>query len=427
MITVKSFSLVGSRVSDFAALCDKDTIAVVRPEKSLETLLREIIQATVGHKRPIGEDFLKVEDYFRSLSRDPEYHTKVDQTLGMLETYLSQGMYIQADLQSVEDYVLARSTRLCAEAVAAEAGGLPVMDGTQLVVCKEDAPTPYFDWDQSRAEIAERCQGGGVVVAGGYGRLGSGYVIRIGRGGSHMMASLIASAVGAGQIEFFSSLADFFKGTGEITYDEAAHYCANAASPIPSASLWPAKKAGIPISVKSIDNPAEALALISDRSSRDGSASPISDLLVERDLDLVTVLGTGLLGRVGMSSSIFSCMAAEGVNIRFISQSSSEYSISFAVSRKDSDRVVAALNALVSDNKLMELDDVMVVDQHVGIVTLFGSRMKRVPGISGKVFSALGQAGISIIASAQGGEELSISIVLDEADIDRAAASLRQL
>ena len=425
MIIVKSFSLVGDRVSDFAALCDSKTIAVVRPEKALENLLRGIIQKTVAEKRPLGEDFKKVEDYFRSLSANPDYRVKVEQTLGMLETYLSQGMYIQADIQAIGDYVLARSTRLCAEAVAAEAGGRTVMDGTQLVICREDAPHPYFDWDASRTEIAARCTGGGIVVAGGYGRLGSGYVVRIGRGGSHMMASLIASAVGAEGIEFFSSLAEFFAGKGEITYDEAAHYCANPASPIPSASLWPAKKAGIPIAVKHISDPAKVYALISDRSSRDRSDSPIADLIAERDLDLITVLGTGLLGQVGMSSSIFSCLAAEGVNIRFISQSSSEYSISFAVSRKDSDRVVSALQALVAGNKLMELDDVMVLNQHVGIITLFGSRMKNVPGTSGRVFSALGQGGINIIASAQGGEELSISVVVDESDLDKAAQLLK--
>ena len=426
MIIVKSFSLVGERVSDFAALCDRQTIAVVRPEKALEDLLRGMIRKTVAEKRPLGEDFKKVEEYFCSLSKDPAYLTKVEQTLGMLETYLSQGMYIQADIQAIGDYVLARSTRLCAEAVAAEAGGLTVIDGTQLVVCREEGPSHYFDWDLSRKEIAGSCQSGGIVVAGGYGRLGTGYVVRIGRGGSHMMASLIASAVGAEQIEFFSSLADFFKGKGEITYDEAAHYCANPASPIPSASLWPAKKAGIPIAIKYIGAPDQVYALISDRSSRDKSTSPIADLVAERDLDLVTVLGTGLLGQVGMSSSIFSCLASEGVNVRFISQSSSEYSISFAVSRKDSERVVRALQALVADNKLMELDDVMVLNQHVGIVTLFGSRMKNVPGVSGKVFSALGNAGINIIASAQGGEELSISIVLDEADIDRALVAVQK-
>ena len=67
----------------------------------------------------------------------------------------------------------------------------------------------------------------------------------------------------------------------------------------------------------------------------------------------------------------------------------------------------------------------MVLNQAVGIVTVFGSKMRNLPGTSGAVFAKLGEAGINIIASAQGGEELSISLVVSEADTDRAAQLLR--
>lgn len=421
MITVKSFSLIKERVADYAALCDTETIAVVRPEKALENMLRELIHGTVGAKKPVGDAFEPLEAYFRALSADAAYQEKVTRTLGTLETYLSEGMSIQADLQAVEDYVLARSTRLCAEAVAA-AAALPVIDGTQLVVCRTDAPKSYFDWDASRVAIAEACHGG-MVVAGGYAREASGRIVRIGRGGAHMMASLIASAVGAAAIEFFSSSP--FGGTGSITYDEAAHYCAVSDAPFPSASIWPAKKAGIPILVKDIAAPKIVVAKISSLSGFDASTSPVSGIVSEKGLDLVTVLGTGLMGQVGISSGIFSALAAQGVNVRFISQSSSEYSISFAVRREDSARVVAAMENLVSGGTLLPLDDVMVLNQKVGIITLFGSRMKNVPGTSGHVYSALGAAGVNIIASAQGGEELSISLVVDEADLDRALKAVK--
>lgn len=421
MITVKSFSLVKERVADYAALCDTDTIAVVRPEKALENMLRELIHGTVGAKKPVGDAFEPLEAYFRALSADAAYQEKVTRTLGTLETYLSEGMSIQADLQAVEDYVLARSTRLCAEAVAA-AAALPVIDGTQLVVCRTDAPKSYFDWDASRVAIAEACHGG-MVVAGGYAREASGRIVRIGRGGAHMMASLIASAVGAAAIEFFSSSP--FGGTGSITYDEAAHYCAVSDAPFPSASIWPAKKAGIPILVKDIAAPKIVVAKISSLSGFDASTSPVSGIVSEKGLDLVTVLGTGLMGQVGISSGIFSALAAQGVNVRFISQSSSEYSISFAVRREDSARVVAAMENLVSGGTLLPLDDVMVLNQKVGIITIFGSRMKNVPGTSGHVYAALGAAGVNIIASSQGGEELSISLVVDEADLDRALKAVK--
>ena len=50
---------------------------------------------------------------------------------------------------------------------------------------------------------------------------------------------------------------------------------------------------------------------------------------------------------------------------------------------------------------------------------------KNLPGTSGAVFGKLGKAGINVIASAQGGEELSISLVLDQKDIDKATEVLK--
>lgn len=425
MMIVKSFSPGPAKAGVLRSLCDADTIAVVRPEKVLEELFRDVIRKAVTHKRPVTEaDFAPIESYFTALSEKPAYREKVSRTLATLEGYLSEGMYIQADPQAVEDYILARCTRLCAEAVAAEAGDIPVIDGTQLVICREEGLKPYFDWEASRKEIAARLGSrSGLIVTGGYGRLSSGSVVRIGKGGANMMASLIASAVGADQIEFYVSKPRSFAGISELTYDEAAHLCAAEKAPFPSASIWPAKKASIPILVRDYAAPKDVVTRISAEASATGN-SPLSGILAEKDLSLITVLGTGLLGTVGLSSSIFSALAAQGVNVRFISQSSSEYSISIAVREADRPKVLEALGGVVSGNRLMQLDDVMVLHQKAGIVTLYGSRMRNVPGISGRVFTALGSAGINIIASAQGGEELSISVVLDEADLDKAVAAL---
>ena len=67
----------------------------------------------------------------------------------------------------------------------------------------------------------------------------------------------------------------------------------------------------------------------------------------------------------------------------------------------------------------------MVANQEVGIVTVFGSRMRNLPGTSASIYNKVGQAGINIIASAQGGEELSISLVVKAADVEKAAALLQ--
>ena len=415
---VKSFLLKKETIQRIAALCDKDTVAVVRPEKQIETILRDAIRKTIHEKKSASEEIARVRAYFESLGGSEAFQARATQIIDSISAYLKEGMYVMTSQIAIQDYVLARCARLCAEAVNDRVGGV-ILDGTELMICHEDAKgVQHFDWLASQGQISSRIPAEGpVVISGGYGRLDSGYIVRVGKDGAHLMASLIGSTLNASSIVFFIE-GRGIDGLPAVTYDEAAHFCASERAPFASSAIWPAKKGEIPILVKDIQDTSFDGTIIST-----GSAHK-REVIWDKDLTLVTVYGTGLLGRVGMSSSIFSCLAKAGVNVRFIAQTSSEYSISFAVRSADKERTQEALGGLFKDNPLLPLDDVVVLNKEVGIVTVFGSRMRNLPGTSGQVFGALGEAGINIIASAQGGEELSISLVLEEADVEKAVQLL---
>ena len=354
-----------------------------------------------------------IKEYFYSLEEAPSYREKVDTILDTVSGYLREAMYVQTERNAIQDYVMAKCARLCAEAIGTKAHGR-LLDGTELMICHS---VQHFDWQQSQAQIRERCVPG-LIIPGGYGRLTTGYIVRVGKDGAHLMASLIGATLEAESIEFYVD-GRAFQSEAAMTYDEAAHYCSQEHAAFASSAVWPAKNAGIPIVVKDITDPSFEGTLISSTSSHSTA------VIVDRELDLITVYGTGLLGRVGMSGAIFSTLAQAHVNVRFIAQTSSEYSISFAINEADKDTALEAIRGLFQDNPLLPLDDVVVLNQAVGIVTVFGSKMRNLPGTSGAVFAKLGEAGINIIASAQGGEELSISLVVSEADTDRAAQLLR--
>ena len=413
---VKSFLLRQDKIQSIAALCDKETIAVIRPEKKVEALFRDAIRKTIVEKKSAKEEFAAIKEYFEAIAAGPEYKETVASTLSAVEYYLREGMYVQTSPHAIEDYVMAKCARLCAEAVNQQVGG-NLIDGTSLMLCLTEQ---HFDWAASKEQMVSRLKGekGPIVISGGYGRLHSGYVVRVGKDGSHLMSSLIAAAVDADCIEFHIE-GKIANDVTAMTFDEATHYCAGDHRPFASSAIWPAKNANIPIVVKDIDDPSFEGTIVSSGSSHKQA------VVADKELVLITVYGTGLLGKVGMSSSIFSAMAAAKVNVRFISQTSSEYSISFAVRSKDRELALDALKKLFEENPLLPLDDVVVLNQEVGIVTVFGSQMRKVPGISGQVFGKIGAAGISIIASAQGGEELSISLVLAEPDVDKAVALLK--
>ncbi len=410
---VRSFYLKKQFASRIAALCTEDVIAVIRPERAVESLFSEAISVTIDKKKNASAQMDAIKEYFYSLEEDPSYREKVDGILDTISGYLREAMYVQTERGAIQDYVMAKCARLCAEAIGTKARG-KIVDGTELMICHS---VQHFDWQQSQAQIRERCMPG-QIIPGGYGRLSTGYIVRVGKDGAHLMASLIGATLEAESIEFYVDGRAFHSETA-MSYDEAAHYCSQEHAAFASSAVWPAKNAGIPIVVKDITDPSFEGTLISSNSSH--STAVIAD----KDLDLITVYGTGLLGRVGMSGAIFSCLAQAHVNVRFIAQTSSEYSISFAVKSAEKDCCVYAIQSLFKDNPLLPLDDVVVANQEVGIVTVFGSRMRNLPGTSASIFNKMGQAGINIIASAQGGEELSISLVVKAADVEKAAALLQ--
>ena len=416
---VKSFVLRRESAARIASECQEGAVIVVRSEKKLETMFRSVIRKALVDKQPLAEDFSTIEAYFNAISPDPVYRERVAATLNGLATYLSEGMYIQTTLTSIEDYVLSKCARLCADAVNVTVHGV-LVDSTELMICRSHGARAVVDWSLSRQEITSRCVSDKkIVVSGGYGRLETGYVVRIGRGGAYLMTTLIAAALGASRVEIYVEGAGI-AGVMAMTYDEAAHYCSSDLAPFPSAALWPVKAAGIPLVVRSIMDPDFPGTIISAFGAQDGRT--VSGVLLDKDLELITVFGTGLLGQVGLSSTVFSALSGAGVNVRFISQSSSEYSLSFAVLQEDASRAVEAIVAHTGD-----YEDVMMLRRTVGIVTVYGDRMKNVPGTSGKVYGALGEAGISIVAAAQGGEELSISMAVDASAASRAADILRTL
>jgi aspartate kinase len=110
-----------------------------------------------------------------------------------------------------------------------------------------------------------------------------------------------------------------------------------------------------------------------------------------------------------------------------ITQASSEQSICFAVPKESTDEVLTALaTAFTHEIANQDIDRVWATGEVV-IITVVGAGMRSTPGIAGKVFSALGDQRVNVIAIAQGSSEVSISLVVDGASIQPAVQALHNL
>lgn len=394
----------------------KDAILVVKPEQEIEGLFVNAITGPAGLRPGAREDYEKITAYFASLTQDAELQENIRKEVKAISHYVREGAVYRPSYETVRDYVLSKCSYICAEIVREECGGT-IVDGTDIMVCYETEDGIKVDWEASMANLKEfGRKGGNLVISAGYGRTQDGYRRSLGARASDLMAMTIASATGCDGVDVFISKAP---GIASLTYEEAAMLCSLEDGLVTPSSLLPVRAKGIPVRLISLTDPA-SITEISDKQAATGGL--ITGYTVEEGLALINVKGTSLVGKVGVSSAIFGALARNDVNIRFISQPSSEHCISIAIRAVDAEKALSALAPVTLDG-----EESVSLESNVSILSVFGARMKKVPGASGKVFSALGAAGVNIIAAAQGGDELSISLVIAKEDSAKAGEALSKL
>ena len=137
-----------------------------------------------------------------------------------------------------------------------------------------------------------------------------------------------------------------------------------------------------------------------------------------------------MLGVPGIAARTFEALHQEGISVSLISQSSSEQSICFSVPEASGKRARGRLLAEFRDEIARKEIDGIEVQAGLATVAVVGLGMAGHLGIASRVFSALAEAGINIVAIAQGSSELNISFVVagkDVAPAQRAVHAAFQL
>jgi bifunctional aspartokinase / homoserine dehydrogenase 1 len=141
---------------------------------------------------------------------------------------------------------------------------------------------------------------------------------------------------------------------------------------------------------------------------------------------LVSIEGSGMIGVPGFAKSVFAAMHKSNININLISQGASEHAICLAVASEQGAQAVNVLAENFSNEIREGILQPIQFHPHAAIIELIGENMRNHPGISGKMFGALGNNGINILAIAQGSNERNISAVIMDADRSKALHVLHE-
>ena len=363
-----------------------------------------------------GDNILQlIQDRFAEIRSDLGLQYDVESDFAALRSRLSRDTTAD-ELVSRGEYFTAR--------LMAEYLDYDFVDAADCVFFGFDG---QLDLEKTYAAIKEAAaKGRGIVIPGFYGSLPSGKIRVMSRGGSDISGALAAAAVDADVYENWTDVSGILMADPRIvkdpapieyiTYSELRELAFMGASVLHEDSVQPVKEKGIPLNIRNTNDPEHPGTMIQDRFEVDVDPSRIiTGITGKKDFSIITIFKRGLTSQVGILRRILSVLERHSISVDFVPNGIDNVSLVIP-----SSTIAPHLYGILADlQQQLEPDNITIQDQ-IAIVTAVGHRMAFRPGVSGRIFAALGQAGINIRMINQGPDELNIIFGVDNKDYTKA-------
>ncbi len=276
----------------------------------------------------------------------------------------------------------------------------------------------------------QSCDAKYTIIPGFFASNAENKTTTLGRNGSDYTASIVAGAINAKILEIWKDVDGIYTADpkivknatllDKISYQEALELSYFGNKVVCMNALFPVIRSNIPILIKNVQNPQCSGTLISNETNPNYQIKGITKI---ENITLISVSGVRMIGIPGFSRRTFSALHSADVNVILISQASSETNICFAVRCEDAN---FALNSLKQEFSCEIADQVinLKTKESQAIISIIGSGMAGIPGISGKIFSNLGRVSVNVNAIAQDLSEANISCVVNMECANRAVKTV---
>ena len=258
----------------------------------------------------------------------------------------------------------------------------------------------------------------------------------LGRNGSDFSAAIIGASLRVKRVEFWTDVDGIFTADprvvkdailiDDMSYEEAMELSFFGSKVLHPKTIAPLQAKGIEAWSLNSHNPSARGTRIGKGPFASRGKSSICGVSTLKHVSMISVGGALMRGRTGMASKIFSAVSSAGTSILLITQSSSEYTISFCVRDDEAEKVKVALDKKFELEIREKLLDEVDVRKDCAIVSVVGDGMIANRGVASKFLSALSSQDINILAIAQGSSERCISAVINNEFADTAVKAVHQ-
>ena len=352
----------------------------------------------LGIRDELGLD-LQLEPEFLELKR------RIDAKEVSQEELVSRGEYFSAKLMAA--YL-----------------GFQFVDAADWIKFKMDGTV-----DQDASYEALRHQvvmGYGAVIPGFYGTMPDGRIHAFSRGGSDITGALAAAALDASVYENWTDVSGILMADprivdnpqpiAEVTYDELRELSYSGAQVLHEGSIFPVREKNIPLNIRNTNAPEDPGTIIMEHFDEDHEPDRfITGITGMKNFSIISMSKRGMSNQVGVLHKVLTVLVRHNVSVDYVPNGIDNVSVV-----APTEALMPNLYTILSEIQKEAEPDTLEVHDEIAVVAAVGRQMAKRPGISGKLFAALGDAGINIRMINQGPDELNIIFGVDNKDFKQA-------
>jgi aspartate kinase len=365
----------------------------------------------------------------KDLGLSPEAGKETAALFGELKSLLSGISLIRELTPRTRDYLVSFGERLSVRIVAAyfkligikagaydawELGFVSDSNFTQAELIRES-------WSLIPGKIIPLSEEGLMpVVTGFIARDLNGNITTLGRGGSDLSATMIAASCKAEEAQVWKDVDGILTADPRIvkearpvetvTYEEAAELAYFGAQVLHPRAMQPCMRSGTPVLVKNSYNPLAPGTRIVP--SFEKKTLPVRAITSRRNVTLVDIVSTRMLGQYGFLSGVFAAFARHQFSVDMVA--TSEVSVSLTLDP-----------VLDLEEVRKDLSQIASVDIRTGkaIVTIIGN-VKRSSEILARAFRTCQLLGVTVQMVSQGASKVNISFIVDDGEAPEVVKAL---
>ncbi len=326
-----------------------------------------------------------------------------------------------------EDFTASRGEYLSAR-IAAEVLGAVFVDAEDVIFFRENGS---LDGERSYREISKVLSGTErAVLPGFYGKGANGKVKTFSRGGSDISGAVVARAVNASVYENWTDVSGFLacdprivdspKHIKCISYKELRELSYMGANVLHSDSIFPVRRANIPIRIKNTFNPSHEGTLILPSSRYTPSGSVVTGVAGKKNFTVIFIEKSHMNAEIGFICKVLEVLMREGVSVEHIPSGIDTMSLVIESSCLSEDK----LSKITEGIKEAVNPDLIRIIENIALIATVGHGMSSSVGTSARLFQAIASADINIKMIDQGSSEMNIIVGVKNDDYEKCIRAI---